>query len=84
MFAFGGAVMLQDVPEHMKAGKRVREPIELPWVLETAIRGEDTRVSKKKEREEGGVEDIPATRETFMVLVVPWNKLRFVMVNWPP
>ena len=84
MFAFGGAVMLQDVPEHTKAGKRVREPIELPWVLETAMREEDMRVSKQKEREKGGEEDIPATRETFMVLVVPWNNLTFVMMNWPP
>jgi hypothetical protein len=30
MVAFGGAVMVQDVPEQLKAGKRVREPMELP------------------------------------------------------
>ena len=48
MFAFGGAVMVQDVPEQVKAGKRVLAPIALPWVLETAMREEDTRVSKKR------------------------------------
>jgi hypothetical protein len=35
----------------------------------------------KRERKEG---DIPATRDTFMVLVVPWNNLTFVIVNSPP
>jgi hypothetical protein len=30
MFAFGGAVMVQDVPEQLKAGKRVLAPIALP------------------------------------------------------
>jgi hypothetical protein len=83
MFAFGGAVMVQDVPEQLKAGKRVREPIVFPWVLETAKQDEDTS-GQKKEREDGRDGDIPATRETFMVLVVPWNNSTFVMVNWPP
>jgi hypothetical protein len=83
MFALGGAVMVQDVPEQLNAGKSVREPMVLPWVLETAVREEDTGVSEEKEREEGEV-DIPATRETFIELVVPWNNLTFMMVNSPP
>jgi hypothetical protein len=53
MFALGGAMMVQDVPEQLKAGKRVREPMELPCVLETARREEDTRVSKKKRGRRG-------------------------------
>ena len=45
------------------------------------MRVEDTGVSEEKGREQGGEVDIPATRETFMVLVVPWNNVTFVMVN---
>jgi len=36
MKAFGGAVMVQVVPAHVKAGKRVRPPIAFPWVLDVA------------------------------------------------
>ena len=39
-FAFGGAVTVHELPAHEKAGKMVRWPIELPWVLETAPRSE--------------------------------------------
>jgi hypothetical protein len=53
MFAFGGAMMVQDVPEQLKAGKMVREPMALPWVLETAMREEDTTINKREKRTEG-------------------------------
>jgi hypothetical protein len=56
MFAFGGAVMVQDVPEQLKAGKSVREPIVFPWVLETAKQEEDTRVFKRKKKRMEGKE----------------------------
>lgn len=35
-FTFGGAVIVQVVPEHENAGNIVRLPIVFPWVLETA------------------------------------------------
>lgn len=40
MYLLGGAVTVQDVPEHETAGSKVRAPIELPWVLETEPRSE--------------------------------------------
>ena len=41
--AFGGAVTVQMVPWHEKAGKIVREPMTLPCVLDTAATSE-TRI----------------------------------------
>ena len=36
MYLEGGEVMVQVVPVQLMAGKSVRAPIELPWVLVTA------------------------------------------------
>lgn len=35
--AFGGAVIVHDVPLHVNAGKSVRAPIAFPCVLDVAV-----------------------------------------------
>jgi hypothetical protein len=47
-FAFGGAVMVQELPLQLKAGNKTRLPKLLPCVLETAVRTDQRTAHRRR------------------------------------
>ena len=64
----GGAVIVHEVPEQVKAGNIVRAPKEFPWVLEEAAKVDHKKLHLKHKIDY----NVPLVRETRRVAVVPW------------